>query len=51
MFNGVSDPSPAISAVCAPFKFSLILLGLLYALASLIIYLIKLSRPNLVPLY
>jgi len=41
MFNGASDPYPAISAFCATVKFSLILLGLLYALVSLTIYLIK----------
>lgn len=50
MFNGASDPYPAISATCATCKFSLILLGLLYALVSLIIYLIKLTRSRLVPL-
>jgi hypothetical protein len=50
MFNGVSDPYPAISAFCATCKFSLILLGLLYALVSLIIYIVKLTRTKLVPL-
>ena len=41
MFNGASDPYPMISAFCATCKFSLILLGLFYALVSLIIYLVK----------
>lgn len=51
MLNGVSDPYPAISAFCATCKFSLILMGLLYALVSLIIYIVKLTRSKLVPLH
>ncbi len=51
MFNGVSDPYPAVSAFCSTCKFSLILLGLFYALASLIIYFVKLTRGKLVPLH
>ena len=49
MFNGASDPYPAVSAACATCKFSLILLGLCYALVSLVIYVIKRSRSKAVP--
>jgi len=41
MYGSPADPYPQLAAFCAVCKFSLILLGLCYALVSLIIYLIK----------
>lgn len=51
MLRGVSDPYPAISAFCATCKFGLIVLGLLYALVSLVVFLLKITRAKLVPLH
>ena len=50
MYGSPVAPYPQIAAYCAACKFGLILVGLLYALISLIVYLIKLSRIKLVPL-
>jgi hypothetical protein len=51
MYGSPMAPYPQIAAYCATCKFSLILLGLIYALISLIVYLVKLSRRKLVPLH
>ena len=51
MYGSPADPYPQVAAYCAACKFSLILLGLLYAAVSLVIYLVKLSRAKLVPLH
>jgi hypothetical protein len=50
MYGSPADPYPMVAAFCAICKFSLILLGLLYAAVSLVIYIVKLSRAKLVPL-
>ncbi|MFA5079821.1 MAG: hypothetical protein WC541_10105 [Dehalococcoidia bacterium] len=50
MYGSPADPYPQIAAYCASIKFGLIILGLLYALISLIVFLVKLSRQKLVPL-
>ena len=51
LYGSPVDPYPQVAAYCAACKFSLILLGLLYAAVSLVIYLVKLSRAKLVPLH
>jgi len=51
MYGSPADPYPQVAAYCAACKFSLILLGILYAAVSLVIYLVKLSRAKLVPLH
>jgi len=51
LYGSPVDPYPQVAAYCAACKFSLILLGLLYAAVSLVIFLFKLSRAKLVPLH
>ena len=51
MYGSPADPYPLVAAFCAICKFSLILLGLIYAAVSLVIYIVKLSRAKLVPLH
>ena len=51
MYSSPADPYPQVAALCAVCKFSLILLGLLYAAIALVIHLIKLSRAKPVPLH
>jgi len=51
MYGSPVDPYPQVAAICATCKFSLILLGLVYAAVSLVINIVKLSRRKLVPLH
>lgn len=46
LFWAVSDPYPRIAQICAGFKFSLILLGLVYCAVAAAIWLLLLARPT-----